>query len=203
MTIASFDAARDSADGGPSDTKRASMDPDARVAGTEDIRRGLVVAVTRACPGWLAPQRDDLVQSAMLRILELQNRGDGNRTFSSSYLRKVAYAVLVDEIRRMRHRSEVPLAGEESAAGEGCAEPGGPGVDPERRLQDRQLGLVIADCLRNIKAERRQALVLFLQGHSVPETARILGWTDKKTENVVLRGRADLRRRLELKGLKP
>jgi RNA polymerase sigma-70 factor (ECF subfamily) len=174
-----------------------------RLGGTEDIRRVLVKAVGHVCPRWLAADRDDLVQSAMLRILELGNRGEEARTFSSSYLRKVAYAVLVDEIRRSRHRSEVPLVSDSSAGGDECAEPGLRLTDPERRLQDRQLGQMIGECLGTIKPERRQALVLFLQGHSVPEAARILGWSQKKTENVVFRARADLRRSLERKGLKP
>jgi RNA polymerase sigma-70 factor, ECF subfamily len=173
-----------------------------RMAGTEEIRRGLERAVDRVCPRSLAAHRDDLVQSAMLRILELQRRGEEIRTFSSLYLRKVAYAVLVDELRRLRHRSEIPLAAD-AGAGEAVDEPRADATDPERRYQERQLGQVIADCLRSIKLERRQALVLFLQGHSVPEAARILGWSHKKTENVVFRGRADLRRCLELKGLKP
>ncbi len=174
-----------------------------RLVRTEDIRRGLVKAVGRVCPSWLSAHRDDLVQAAMLRILELRNRGEVERTFSAAYLRKVAHAVLVDEIRRRRHRSEVPLPCDSASEG---GEGDGAGrriTDPERRLQERQLGQVIGECLRTIKAERRQALVLFLEGHSVPEAARILGWGHKKTENVIFRGRADLRRRLEEMGLKP
>ena len=173
-----------------------------RLAEPAEIRRGLVKAIACVCPHWLASQRDDLVQSALLRILELQNRCAEDRTFSKSYLRKVAHAVLVDEIRRSRHRCEVPLA-VDTGRSEECAVPGLDVTDPERRLRQRQLGQGIGECLRAIKSERRQALVLFLQGHSVPEAARILGWSHKKTENVVYRGRADLRHCLELKGLKP
>lgn len=173
-----------------------------RLVRTEDIRRGLERAVGRVCPPWLSAHRDDLVQAAMLRILEIRNRGE-ERTFTRSYLWKVAHAVLVDEIRRLRHRSEVPLPGDSGPGGEECDGPGRRDADPERRLQERQLGEVIGSCLRTIKAERRQALVLFLEGHSVPEAARILGWGEKKTENVIFRGRADLRRRLELMGVKP
>jgi RNA polymerase sigma-70 factor, ECF subfamily len=174
--------------------------PPVRFADSEEIRSRLVKAVRRVCPRWMMAHRDDLVQSAMLRILELQNRCDGTRTFSSFYLKKLTYAVLVDEIRRLRHRSEVPLEPDVGAAGEDSWEPAS---DPERDLQDRQLGQGIRECLRSINAERRQALVLFLQGHSVPEAARILGWSHKKTENLVYRARADLRRRLALMGLKP
>jgi len=215
MRITSLDAviAQEGKPGGaaPAGVARTAARPAAmgsipgpeRMVRTEDIRRGLVKAVGRVCPPWLSAHRDDLVQSAMLRILEIRNRDEADRTFSASYLRKVAHAVLVDEIRRLRHRSEVPLASDSGAGGDECAGPGRRVTDPERRLQDRQLGQVIGECLRTIKAERRQALVLFLEGHSVPEAARILGWGHKKTENVIFRGRADLRRRLELMGVKP
>ncbi|HTE54434.1 MAG TPA: sigma-70 family RNA polymerase sigma factor [Kofleriaceae bacterium] len=215
MRITSLDAviAQEGKPGGaaPAGVARTAARPAAmgsipgpeRMVRTEDIRRGLVKAVGRVCPPWLSAHRDDLVQSAMLRILEIRNRDEADRTFSASYLRKVAHAVLVDEIRRLRHRSEVPLAGDSGAGGDECDGPSPRVTDPERRLQDRQLGQVIGECLRTIKTERRQALVLFLEGHSVPEAARILGWGHKKTENVIFRGRADLRRRLELMGVKP
>jgi RNA polymerase sigma-70 factor (ECF subfamily) len=215
MRITSLDAviiAREKPGGAaPAGMARAAIPPAAmgsmpapeRLVRTEDIRRGLVKAVGRVCPPWLSAHRDDLVQSAMLRILELRNRGEAERTFSASYLRKVAHAVLVDEIRRLRHRSEVPLASDAGSAGDECDGRRQRITDPERHLQERQLGQSIGECLRTIKAERRQALVLFLEGHSVPEAARILGWGEKKTENVIFRGRADLRRRLEQMGLKP
>ena len=47
------------------------------------------------------------------------------------------------------------------------------------------------------------AVVLHLQGHSVPEAARLLNWGNKRTENLVYRGLADLRNCLALKGLEP
>ena len=54
-----------------------------------------------------------------------------------------------------------------------------------------------------MKRERRLAVTLHLQGHTVPETARILDWAAKQTENLVYRGLADLRECLMAKGLRP
>ena len=45
--------------------------------------------------------------------------------------------------------------------------------------------------------------MLHLQGHSVPDAARLLGWPAKRTENLVYRGLADLRRCLIAKGHTP
>jgi len=64
------------------------------------LRADLVRAVTRVCPPWLASKSDDLVQDAMLKVVELQKRGEVNDEISASYLRKVAYTTVVDEIRR-------------------------------------------------------------------------------------------------------
>ena len=50
---------------------------------------------------------------------------------------------------------------------------------------------------------RRLAVALYLQGHSVPEAAKLLEWGNKRTENLVYRGLADLRECLAKKGLKP
>ena len=54
-----------------------------------------------------------------------------------------------------------------------------------------------------MKRERRLAVMLHLQGHPVAEAARILGWTVKRTENLVYRGLADLRHCLICKGHRP
>ena len=51
--------------------------------------------------------------------------------------------------------------------------------------------------------DRRLAVTLYLQGHTVPEAARILGWAAKRTENLVYRGLADLRQCLLGKGHTP
>jgi len=63
--------------------------------------------------------------------------------------------------------------------------------------------LAIRACLAAANRDRRLALVLYLQGHSVPEAARILGWDVKRTENLVYRGLADLRQCLLNKGHRP
>lgn len=167
----------------------------------DELRRRITRAVDRVCPIWLRSNRDDLVQAAVLRVIEVREKGEGEGHFSSSYLQKVAYAVLVDEIRRIRRRSEVPI--EVEASSEAPRSSDAESTTPERTAAQRQLGGAIAECLRDLRAERRQALALYLQGHSVPDAARILGWSAKKTENLVYRGRSDLQRCLRKKGFTP
>ena len=164
------------------------------------LRRHLVRAVARVCPHWLADRRDDLVQSALLRVMHIIEKrslaGEGNSTVATSYLYKVAYSVLVDELRRLRRRRETGLE-------DGALDMSSTRDDPERSTAARQIGRGIRGCLKAMKKERRLAVVLHLQGHSVPEAARLLDWAFKRTENLVYRGLADLRACLQSKGMTP
>ena len=94
---------------------------------------------------------------------------------------------------------------------EGSAEPDEPQTqiepraqgDPERSAAYRELGAAVRECLLGANRDRRLAVTLYLQGHSVPEAARLLGWDAKRTENLVYRGLADLRQCLMGRGHTP
>lgn len=162
------------------------------------LRDQLERAVTRLCPRWLADRRDDLVQVALMRVMEIQRRSEGKRQFAASYLWKVAYSAMVDEIRRLRRRKEDPLEDEAWEGGPAAPSPG-----PDRRAADREIALGIRQCLDRLVRPRRMAVVLYLQGHSVPEASKLLNWGNKRTENLVYRGLADLRGCLAARGLEP
>ena len=165
------------------------------------LRQDVVRAVARLCPRWMVDRRDDLVQAALMRVMQITERrsvsGKGNQPFSTSYLYKVAYSVLVDEIRRLRRRRETDLEDEAVAPVAIATE------NPERTAASKEVGRGIQDCLMAMKRERRLAVTLHLQGHTVVEAARILDWAAKQTENFVYRGLADLRECLMAKGLRP
>lgn len=165
------------------------------------LRRDIARAVARLCPRWLSARRDDLVQIAVMRVMQMAERRDsadeGNDALASSYLYKVAYSVLVDEIRRCRLRPETDLD-EATVAPVAVAT-----EDPERTAASREVGRAIQACLAAMKRERRLATTLHLQGHSVPEAARLLDWAAKQTENLVYRGLADLRKCLLARGIRP
>jgi RNA polymerase sigma-70 factor, ECF subfamily len=163
------------------------------------LRRDIARAVNRLRPNWMADKRDDFVQAALLRVMHIVERrspGEGNPAAVASYLYQVAYSVLVDELRRMRRRRETDL--HEDAVLVARAK-----EDPERTASARQIGRGIRGCLRAMKHERRLAVALHLQGHTVAEAARLLDWGFKRTENLVYRGLSDLRVCLKAKGLRP
>ncbi len=172
----------------------------ARSADLAEIRQKLTESVARVCPRWSADQREEIVQAALVRLAERLARdpGEENPGFGASYLWRVAFTSTIDEVRRRQRRQEVPLDQTSAAAIADATT-----VSPEQQALGRQLGAGILACLSGLARSRRLALALHLQGHSVPEAARLLGWPVKKTENLVYRGLSDLRSCLEGKGLKP
>lgn len=164
----------------------------------ERLRATLARAVARACPTWMSADRDDLVQAAMLKVMAIESRREGIEELPSSYLQRVAWSAVIDEIRVRRRRSEVPLD-----EGEMSELPVSAATQPDVAARGREIGRGLRGCLGVMKEERRIALVLRLLGHSVPEAARRLGWSDKRTENLIYRGLADLRACLTRKGLEP
>jgi RNA polymerase sigma-70 factor (ECF subfamily) len=165
------------------------------------LRQDIARAVARLCSGWHSQRRDDLVQVAVMRVMQITAKrtaaGEGNEPLASSYLHRVAYSVLIDEIRRLRRRPETSL--DDEAVAPVAVAPD----DPERTAVSSEIGRGIVACLAKMKRERRLAATLHLQGHTVAEAARILDWGAKQTENLVYRGLADLRKCLLARGIRP
>jgi len=162
----------------------------------EPIRKALAIAVARICPSWLAQEREDLVQTALLRIVGLLGSEDSRREVNATYLWKTAYSVTLDEIRRARWRYE-------RSAGDEMLEHGGSETspDPEQAASTREVCVHVRACLRDLEASRRRAVLMRLGGYSHEETARRLGKSQKQIANFVYRGMKDLRRCLQAKGV--
>ena len=134
-------------------------------------------AVRSRCFGLLASARDDLIQTAMVRVLERDRHEDLGRR-GASYAWKVAQSVMVDELRRLgRDRRLAKSVSEEKKRS---------WVDPTGAIQLRQ-------CLERLEERRRMAVTLHLSGLRIPEVARAAGWTEKTAENLIYRGLDDLR----------
>lgn len=164
----------------------------------ERLRGRVSAAVRRCCPAWLREQAEDIVQDVLVKLLKSLRGSEGEKKFSSLYLEKTAYCSVVDEIRRVCRRKEGPVENEQTVERLRSERAG-----PERGSESLEIARGIQDCLRQLVGSRRLALTFYLQGCTVPEAARHLRWTTKKTENLVYRGLADLRRCLTGKGLQP
>ena len=162
------------------------------------LRRRLVAMVARVCPGGLSAHADDIVQAAMLRIIDSLRSGERIASLRSLYVKKAAYTAMVDEIRRLRLNTYA--ADGEKVISRAAATNA---LNPEENAQIAQLGHGIRQCLSGLVSARRVAVTLYLHGHTVPEASRLGRWSLKQAENLVYRGLADLRRCLTMKGLAP
>ena len=159
----------------------------------------LSAAVAKACPSWLADDREDIVQGAMIRVVRILEQGEENPIRSASYLWRVGYTATISEIRRRRRQQEDPVDLDTQAA-----EPVDSRTpDPERSSSARQIGRGIEDCLLQMIEPRRLAVTLHLHGYGLKESAQMLGWEVKRVDNLLYRGLADLRKCLSGKGLEP
>ncbi len=163
------------------------------------IRQRLSHAINSVCPAALASQREDIVQLAMLRVAKaMRSQSSDGPSLPPSYLWRVAYTTTVDELRKAQSRQKAV----DGAAAAQVAQPQRV-LAPDSSAEAQQLGTAIRACLCGLAENRRRAVSLYLQGHPVPETGSLLGWTRKKTENLVFRGLADLRICLGRKGFSP
>jgi RNA polymerase sigma-70 factor (ECF subfamily) len=162
-----------------------------------EIRPHIQRTVERLCPRWLRPRCDDIVQVAVLRVLRSREKTEENRPPPATFLWKVALAATVDEIRRAIRARETSGDG---ALPDGPAPPSG---EPDQQLAAREIEAAIGACLVRLVPGRQAAVWLHLLGNTIPEAAVLLGYDEKRTENLVYRGMADLRNCLRKKGLKP
>jgi len=142
----------------------------------EGAREVLERVIGSRCAGLLASEREDLVQSALLRLLERGQREDFS-VRGPSYFWMVAQSVMVDELRRQGRQRRFA----ERTNGEGAA------------TRDPVDGIQLRRCVECLEERRRLAVTLHLAGLRIPEVARSAGWTDKQAENLIYRGLRDLR----------
>ncbi len=161
------------------------------------LRERLQRAASSVTPDWLRDQRDDLVQMALEKLLK-SNRMEPGVPMQSAFLYRVMHSVVVDEIRRQKRRNETGMTPDDREPVSSA-----PAADPERSANAQEVGIAIVECLNALKGNRRRAVTLYLQGHTVPETARLLRFEHKKAENLVYRGLKQLREALRERGLEP
>jgi RNA polymerase sigma factor (sigma-70 family) len=150
--------------------------------------------VRRVCPRSLAEDAEDLVQESLIRLLRARKL-DGASDVSATYLKKVAYSTVIDEIRRRRR--QVPAVAGADTDIEAAPD------ETRSTTPDTGLGNAMEVCMQRLQDQRRRALTLHLLGYSGPEVASMLECNAKRAENLTLRGLAQLRECLHAMGLSP
>lgn len=183
----------DASRSGPKSSPAVRMAP---AGDAEQLQRILRHAVARVCPRALDSEREDLVQSAMVRILERASGGEASEIRSTSYLVKVAFSTMVDVMRRMNRRRAAGIEEVEGPRSALAAQVIAPHAHPE-------VSPALHECLSALVSSRRHAVTLYLQGFTAREAARTLHLEEKAIRNLIFRGIHDLRRCLQMKGVSP
>jgi RNA polymerase sigma factor (sigma-70 family) len=137
---------------------------------------------------------DEIVQDVRVRLWRAQGSNETIGLVTSSYVYRTARSAALDLVRRRRDGREEPL--EDRVEGTAAA-------GPEMRLERKELGERIGRALNTLGATRRPVVRMYLAGYSGNEIAKVLGWSEAKTRNLLYRGLADLRASLTRAGIGP
>lgn len=148
--------------------------------------------------GFSREDKEDLVQECCLSIfrwLEKEEIGPGE--LKPAFLRKVARNKLNDELRK-RYRLPDILSMIDDEGFE--RDLPSPVPDGERKARSGRLGETIVECLGKLIPSRRRAVWRWIQGDGYTAIGESSGWDElgakarrRKAENLVQRGRAELR----------
>lgn len=141
-----------------------------------------------------AAEREDLVQEGLLGLFSAARayspeKGTAFRAFALTCCKNR----MVSHVRKMPDAAVCDPDGEESLAGL----PDEGSQDPVRRLLRREEAACLRDWLRDRLSEREFAvLLLFLDGYSYEEIARICSLSAKAVDNALWRARRKIGREL-------
>ena len=141
---------------------------------------------------------DEVMQEVRIRLWRAQRTSEQIGEVSTSYVYRTASSAALDVIRKRRSRRAEHHRSLDDGAAVVITEPA-PG--PHGALEGSELAQQVARALDTIPASRRPVVKMYLTGHPREEIAELMGWTEGKTRNLLYRGLADLRERLQEMGV--
>jgi len=130
---------------------------------------------------------EDIVQEAMVRAWSRSADFDPRRARFTTWLYRIVVNLCIDHRRRVRPE---PMPD--------YLDPPDPAISADERLVRGEQHAVLAQALKNLPVRQRAAMTLvYDEGLSGAETARILGLSTKAVERLLARARATLRERLK------
>ena len=150
-------------------------------------RRGLVEA-----------DLDEVLQDVRIRLWHAGEGGKSLEELGSSYLYQLATTAALDLLRRRRARraDDTDDIGERTELTANTA-------SPHDALEARELASQIEAAIDTLPIDRRVAVRMHLTGYDREDIARMCGWNEARTRNLLYRGLDDLRRRLTDMGISP
>ena len=146
-------------------------------------------AVARIAGPSAAMVCDDVEQKVLISLWRAFP-GEQTPDHPSSYIYRAAVRETVRTVRGLQQTSELGPEAE-------WADPSAP---PDVIVEGKELGRAIWTALSEIGADRRRATTAHLTGYDVKEIMVMFDWPYNKARNLIARGMADLRRKLEARG---
>jgi RNA polymerase sigma factor (sigma-70 family) len=180
-----------------------STAPDSLSLALERVLEKFGGIVRRVCwrYGFRGADVDELMQEVRIRLWHAhggQERAEEHiAAIPASYLQRTALSAAIDLLRRRRARradKTVPIEDEPEITTTT--------VTPDLALAESELAGQIERAIQSIQSTRRPVVRMHLLGHSREEIAKLLGWSEAKTRNLLYRGLADLRERLLAEGVR-
>lgn len=174
----------------PGDRSEAAREALSRDIEALTARWSGIVAAAAARHGFDDLDRDDLMQRLRVRLWRaLERRRPGDPPLEAGYAHASAMSAAIDitrERRAQRVTAQVSLDAADLAR-----------ANPEPGPGEAEITLVLERALQTLETSRRVAVRLHLAGRHASEIARMGGWSEARTRNLLYRGLADLRQALE------
>ncbi len=142
---------------------------------------------------------DEVLQEVRIRLWRARGTSEQVGETNASYVYRTASSAALDILRRRRARQadrHDAIEDDRTAADLTARAP-----DPHTVLEGTELADRVARAIDDIPASRRPPVRMHLAGYPREEIAKLMGWTEAKTRNLLYRGLADLRERLTAEGI--
>jgi RNA polymerase sigma-70 factor (ECF subfamily) len=162
-------------------------------------RFGMLLGALRVRYRLSPAEADELAQDLRIRLWHALEARPGEPP-STAYVKQAATSAALDLLRR-RRRARVDAAVEPSAAPRRTPVAMGRLGTPELDVEADERATLVWREVERLDPPRDLAVRLYLAGYDRFEVARLAGWTEAKARNLIYRGLADLRARLEGLGI--
>jgi RNA polymerase sigma factor (sigma-70 family) len=146
-------------------------------------------AVARVAGPSAAGICDDVEQKVLIALWQAMP-GEQIPDHPSSYIYRAAVRETIRAVRGLKQTFEL---GPEADKADLSA-------PPDAIVEAKELGRAIRTALSEIGADRRRAVTAHLAGYEVKEIMAMFEWPYHKARNLIARGMADLRRKLDARG---
>jgi RNA polymerase sigma factor (sigma-70 family) len=140
-------------------------------------------------------EKDDLLQEIRLKIWQVYKISHENAQFNKTYIKKVIYSVLIDEINRARKEDRV-LKSSERRLVQDLAK------NESKQTGRETLRAFLLESIGELNKSKQLAIKLRLEGFSIIEIAGLNNWSYRKTCLILYRGIRELKRILQRRGIR-